>query len=140
MKKLLFYVLVMLPLLFTAQSISASKFLQYTNSQNVALISKELKHLGFQTRTDNSEGYPIYQFAKKSTRGIEKIEIGKNSELFMFTYKAEYSVYEILKNKILTSDYQYSYSYKNTKYYENGNMRIGIDDTNGIISAFKTLK
>lgn len=140
MKKLLFYVLVMLPLLFTAQSISASKFLQYTNSQNVALISKELKHLGFQTRTDNSEGYPIYQFAKKSTRGIEKIEIGKNSELFMFTYKAEYSVYEILKNKILTSDYQYSYSYKNTKYYENGNMRIGIDDTNGIISAFKPLK
>lgn len=140
MKKIYFYLLVFLPILFSAQSISASKILDYANFQNISLITNELKQLGFQTKTDNSEGYPIYQFVKKTSRGVEKIEMGKNSELFMFTYKPEYSVYKVLKSKMLTSDFQYRYSYKNTKYYENGKLRIGADDVNGIISIFKPLK
>ena len=140
MKKALIYFLITLPLIFTAQSISASKLLQYGNLQNISIITKELKQLGFQTKIDNSEGYPIYQFAKKTSRGLEKIEMGNNSELFMFIYKSESAVYEILKSKILTSDFKYSYSYKNAKYYENEKMRIGADDKNGIISIFKPLK
>ena len=140
MKKIYFYLLVFMPMFYFAQSISASRLLYYANNQNIGTITKELKQLGFQTRMDNSEGYAIYQFAKKTSRGVEKIEMGKNSEIFMFTYKPEFSVYEILKNKLLTSDYHYTYSYKNTKYYENGRMRIGVDDTNGIISVFKPLK
>lgn len=140
MKKIYFYLLVFLPILFSAQSISASKILDYANSQNISLITKELKQLGFQTKTDNSEGYPIYQFAKKTSRGIEKIEMGKNTELFMFTYKLANDVYNIIRDKILTSDFQFAYNYKNSKYYENGKMRIGINDTSGIISVFKPLK
>lgn len=137
MKKI---ILILFPIFFSAQSISASKILDYANSQNISLITKELKQLGFQTKTDNSEGYPIYQFAKKTSRGIEKIEMGKNTELFMFTYKPANDAYNIIKDKILTSDFQVGYNYKNGKYYENGNMRIGINDTSGIISAFKPLK
>ena len=137
MKKI---ILILFPIFFSAQSISASKILDYANSQNISLITKELKQLGFQTKTDNSEGYPIYQFAKKTSRGIENIEMAKNTELFMFTYKPANDVYNIIKDKILTSDFQFAYNYKNTKYYENGRMRIGVDDTNGIISVFKPLK
>ena len=140
MNKIILYLLVILPSIFMAQSISASKLLQYGNSQNISIISKELKQLGFQSKTDNSEGYSIYQFAKKTSRGLEKIEMSKNSELFMFVYEAEHSVYEILKNKILTADFKYAYSYKNAQYYEDGRMRIGADDKNGIISIFKPLK
>ncbi|AZA52759.1 hypothetical protein [Chryseobacterium sp. G0201] len=141
MKKYLhLYLLLFLPLLYTSQSISASKLLDYINIQNSETITKELKQLGFQTRVDNSEGYPIYRFAKETSRGIEKIEVGKNTELFMITYRPEYTAYEILRNKILTSDFQYAYSYKSTKYYENSTMRIGADNTNGIISVFKQLK
>ncbi len=140
MKKILLYLLVSFPIFLTAQSISASKILQYASSQNIFTISSELKQLGFQTRTDNSEGYPIYQFAKKTSRGVEKLEVGRNSELFMLTYKADYAVYKILKNKILTSDYQHSYNYRNAKYYENGYTRVGVDDINGIISVFKPIK
>lgn len=81
----------------------------------------------------------MYQFVKKTSRGLEKIEMGKNSELFMFVYKSESAVYEILKSKILTSDFKYSYSYKNAKYYQNEEMRIGADDKNKIISIFKPL-
>lgn len=66
--------------------------------------------------------------------------MGKNSELFMFVYMPEYSVYEILKNKILTPDFKYSYSYKNSKYYENWKIRVGINDVGGIISVFEPLK
>ena len=58
----------------------------------------------------------------------------------MLTYKADYAVYKILKNKILTSDYQHSYNYRNAKYYENGYTRVGVDDINGIISVFKPIK
>ena len=137
MKKI---ILILFPIFFSAQSISASKILDYANSQNISLITKELKQLGFQTKTDNSEGYPIYQFAKKTSRGIENIEMAKNTELFMFTYKPANDVYNIIKDKILTSDFQFAYNYKNSKYYENGRMRIGVDDTNGIISVFKPLK
>ena len=140
MKKIYFYLLVFLPIVFSAQSISASRLLYYANYQNISSITKELKQLGFQTKTDNSEGYPIYQFAKKTSRGIENIEMAKNTELFMFTYKPANDVYNIIKDKILTSDFQFAYNYKNTKYYENGRMRIGVDDTNGIISVFKPLK
>lgn len=137
MKKI---ILILFPIFFSAQSISASKILDFANSQNISLITKELKQLGFQTKTDNSEGYPIYQFAKKTSRGIENIEMAKNTELFMFTYKPANDVYNIIKDKILTSDFQFAYNYKNTKYYENGRMRIGVDDTKGIISVFKPLK
>lgn len=140
MKKALIYFLLTLPLIFTGQSLSASKLLQYGNLQNSSIITKELQQLGFQTKTDSSEGYPIYQFTKKTSRGLERIEMGNNSELFMFIYKSESAVYEILKSKILTSDFKYSYSYKNAKYYENEKMRIGADDKNGIISIFKPLK
>ena len=140
MKKIYFYLLVFLPIVFSAQSISASRLLYYANYQNISSITKELKQLGFQTKTDNSEGYPIYQFAKKTSRGIENIEMAKNTELFMFTYKPANDVYNIIKDKILTSDFQFAYNYKNTKYYENGRMRIGVDDTKGIISVFKPLK
>ena len=140
MRKIYFYLLICLPILFSAQSISASRILYYANYQNISSITKELKQLGFQTKTDNSEGYPIYQFAKKTSRGIEKIEMGKNTELFMFTYKPANDAYNIIKDKILTSDFQFAYNYKNGKYYENGKMRIGINDTTGIISAFKPLK
>lgn len=141
MKKLLCILVIgLFPVLFSAQSISASKLLDYANSQNIATITKELTQLGFQTRTDNSECYPIYQFAKKTSRGVEKIEMGKNSELFMFTYKPDSTVYEILKNKILTSEFEFSYKYKNAKYYENGYLRIGEDDFSGVISIFKPLK
>lgn len=127
-------------MLYFAQSVSASRLFYYTNIQNIGAISKELKQLGFQIKTDNSEGYSIYQFTKKSPRAVENIEMGKNSELFMFTYKPEFSVYKVLKSKMLTSDFQYAYSYKNAKYYENGKLRIGADDVNGIISIFKPLK
>ena len=140
MKKALIYFLLTLPLIFTGQSLSASKLLQYGNLQNSSIITKELQQLGFQTKTDSSEGYPIYHFTKKTSRGLERIEMGNNSELFMFIYKSESAVYEILKSKILTSDFKYSYSYKNAKYYENKKMRIGTDDKNGIISIFKPLK
>ena len=137
MKKI---ILILFPIFFSAQSISASKILDYANSQNISLITKELKQLGFQTKTDNSEGYPIYQFAKKTSRGIENIEMAKNTELFMFTYKPANDVYNIIKDKILTSDFQFAYNYKNSKYYENGKMRIGANDVSGIISVFKPLK
>ena len=140
MRRLFTILLMAVTVIIFGQSLSASKLLQYANSQNILVISKELKQLGFQTKIDNSEGYPIYQFAKKTSRGLEKIEMGNNSELFMFIYKSETAVYEILKSKVLTSDFKYSYSYKNAKYYESKKMRIGADDKNGIISIFKPLK
>lgn len=140
MKKISILFLLMFSIISYSQSISASRILYFASSQNIDAIIKELKQLGFKTRTDNSEGYTIYQFLKKTRRGVEQVEMGKNTELFMFTYKPEYSVYSILKGKILTSDFKYSYSYKNTKYYENGKTRIGDDETKGIISVFKPLK
>ncbi len=140
MKKISILFLLMFSIISYSQSISASRILYFASSQNIDAIIKELKQLGFKTRTENSEGYTIYQFLKKTRRGVEQVEMGKNTELFMFTYKPEYSVYSILKGKILTSDFKYSYSYKNTKYYENGKTRIGDDETKGIISVFKPLK
>ena len=81
-----------------------------------------------------------YQFAKKSSHGVETVEISKNSELFMFVYKTNSEVYQILKNKLLLPSFSYAYAYKNTKYYENSQMRIGLNDNNNILSIFKPLK
>lgn len=140
MKQNYLFLMLIFSALFSAQSVSASKLLQYCNSQNINSITHELIQLGFQTKTDNSEGYPIYQFAKKSSRGLESIEISKNSELFMFVYKTNAEVYEILKSKLLLPSFSYAYAYRNTKYYENGKMRIGLNDSYNIFSIFKPLK
>lgn len=140
MKRIYLFLMLIISAQFSAQSISASKLLQYGNSQNINSIKQELIQLGFQTKTDNSEGYPIYQFAKKSSHGVETVEISKNSELFMFVYKTNSEVYQILKNKLLLPSFSYAYAYKNTKYYENSQMRIGLNDNNNILSIFKPLK
>lgn len=121
---------------FYSQSLSASKILNFTNSQNIKLISNELKQKGFVLKVRNKGGFTFYDFNKQE----EVISITRNDELFMVVYKCNFSVFQVMKSKLLTPDFVYSYNYKNNDYYENSKMRIGVNNLNGIISVFKPLK
>ncbi|MGY0426805.1 MAG: hypothetical protein ACWIPI_08265 [Polaribacter sp.] len=125
-----------------AQSISASKILNILDSQNSVKIKSELVDLGFKyMREETDYNVQINSFMKSDRMGREHIGLGKNSELFMFVYKpANKDIYNILKSKLLTSEFKYSYSYKDDKFYESDNMRIGIKDKFNIISFFVALK
>lgn len=125
-----------------AQSISASKIFNCLDSQRQTEVSADLLRLGF-TLTEKKETtmFKGYAYTKKSSYGIENFNLAVNDELFSVIYKpATSDIYSAIKEKILTEDFRYSYSYQVTKYYENSNMRIGVNDTNKIISFFVKLK
>ncbi|GAB6009539.1 hypothetical protein [Dysgonomonas reticulitermitis] len=121
-----------------AQSISASKILSYLNGQKQTVISADLSKLGFvQTEKKETTTFVGYAYTKKGRAGVENINIAINDELFSIIYKpSTTAIYSALKEKMLTKDFEYSYSHQSTKYYESTNMRIGINDTGKIISFF----
>ena len=125
-----------------AQSVSATKILNILENQNLAKIKTELVGLGFKQMGKATDyNVQINSFMKSDRMGREHIELGKNSELFMFVYKpANKDLYNALKTKLLTSDFKYSYSYKDDKFYETDFMRTGAKDKYGIISFFVALK
>lgn len=125
-----------------AQSISASKIINYLGSQKQTEISADLLQLGFiQTEKKETTMFKGYAYTKKSSYGIENFNLAVNDELFSIIYKpATSDIYSAIKEKMLTKDFIYSYSYQATKYYESSNMRIGANDTNKIISFFVKLK
>lgn len=121
-----------------AQSISASKILGYLNGQKQSVISADLLKLGF-TQPDKKESttFTGYAYTKKGELGIEYLSIVINDEIFSVLYKpATTALYSALKEKMLTKDFVYTYSYLTAKYYESSDMRIGINDTNNVISFF----
>lgn len=123
-----------------SQSVTASKILSYLKSQSQIEISKDLVKIGFVFDKKYTEpNLTEYSYNKNGNYGIEKFNISFNDELFMIVYKPANS-YSSMKEIMLTNDFVYSYSYKNNKYYVNGSMRIGINDTSGIISFFVKLK
>ena len=119
------------------QSLSITKVVGYASESNMNLISSELQQKGFTLQKSTVDGYPMHSYKKSSG---EVINITRNDELRMVIYKPSYEVYKVFKNKVLTKEFQYAYSYKNNDYYESNFMRIGYNDLNGIISFFKPLK
>jgi hypothetical protein len=68
--------------------------------------------------------------------GVENLLVGSTDELFSIVYNpATRAIYLALKEKMLTKDFVYSYFYSITKYYENSEMRIGINDISNTIRA-----
>lgn len=121
-----------------AQSISASKIINYLDGQKQIEISADLLKLGFiQTEKKETSMFKGYAYTKKSSYGIENFNLAINNELFSIIYKpATSDIYSAIKEKMLTKDFIYSYSYQTSKFYENSNMRIGVNDTKCIISFF----
>jgi len=126
-----------------SQSLSTSKIFGFLETQSLRNISKSLQEKGFKyintTSVDN--GITLEQYSKNGSYGNEKISIGKNDELFILIYHpATIDLYKGMKEKALTSDFSLAYNYKQTKYFENGLMRIGINDISGDLSFFSKLK
>lgn len=124
-----------------AQSISASKIFKYLDSQDITEISKDLKTLQFVSLgTGTQYNSTMYSYKKTGNYGVEEFSIVSNAELFSVLYKPVKSFYLSMKEKMLTSDFIYSYSHNSTKYYESSSTRIGVNDVSGIISFFVELK
>lgn len=142
MKNYLIILMLLISKMLVAQSISASKILSVLENQNFIKVKSELTELGFKSMGDETDyNINILSFQKSDRLGREHIEIGKNSELFMFVYKPVSKAYfNSLKEKMLTSDFKYSYTHKNAKYYETSVMRLGINESASIISFFVPLK
>jgi len=122
------------------QSISASKifeFLQHQQTSKIVadLTSKQFKYMT--TNTNSSYGITLKEYSKEGSLGKENFTFGKNNELFMIIYHpATSATFEAYKTKFLTADFGYAYSYKDTKYFENGSMRIGINEVRCNLSFF----
>jgi len=143
MKKLLVFIGVLLSISTYGQSVSASKIISFLESQSKTEITQKLKDLGFTYKGESelAGNFKEYTFYTTSEYGTELINIGQNDELFSVVYKlANSNFFNSLKEKLLTSKFEYSYSYKNNKYYESSNMRIGINIKNNILSFFVALK
>ena len=123
------------------QSVSASKILNFLDSQNTSAIGTELKKVGFTFKGKSQfDGFTEFSYQKSGKYGLEKINIGFNDELFSVVYKTSQDAFNAYRTKLLTDDFQHAYNFKNTQYYENGSMRIGINKTSYIISCFVKLK
>lgn len=123
------------------QSVSASNILNFLNIQNTTTIGNELKKIGFTFKGKSQfDGFTEFSYQKNGNYGLEKINIGYNDELFSVVYKTSQDAFNAYKTKLLTNDFQHAYNFKNTKYYENGTVRIGINETSHIISCFVKLK
>lgn len=120
-----------------SQSLSVTKVVGYASESNMNVITQDLQQKGFSLKKSTAEGYPMYSFKKSNG---EVINVTRNDELRMVVYKPSYEVYKVFKNKLLTKEFQFAYSYRNNDYYESNFMRIGANDINGIISIFKPLK
>lgn len=118
------------------QSVSVTKILSLVESRSVDIVSKELFELGFKLEESTVEdGFKIKQFSKHIKSNKESMMISINSELFMTSYKTtQKEAYDILKQKLLTSNFKYAYSYKNNLYYESNSMRIGLNNSANIIT------
>lgn len=132
------FIMLCISITINAQSISASKILNYLNSQKQTTISADILKLGFtQTEKKETSTFSGYAYTKKDKMGTENLNIAVSDELFSIIYKpATAAIYSALKEKMLTKDFTYPYSHQATKYYESTNMRIGINDTSKIISFF----
>lgn len=126
-----------IPIMSYSQSLSITKVIGYASESDINFITTELSQKGFSVKKSVVEGYPMYSYKKSSG---ETLSIGRNEELRMVIYKPSYEVYQTFKTKVLTPEFHFSYSYKNNNYYESTFMRIGVNDTNGIISFFKPIK
>lgn len=134
-------------LLFTttvsAQSLSASKIVSIIDNQNHSFITEKMKLSGFTyDGTDKFAGNMVeYRYIKSTSYGLEQLTVGGNDELFSVVYKmANSNVFNALREKMLTYHFEYAYSYKNTKYYESSNMRIGVNQGKNILSFFVVKK
>ncbi len=123
-------------LLFTGllygQSISASKIHEFLNSQNVKSISDYLTTKDFVYQNDI--------LIKKGAYGYEALSFFKNDELFGIAYQPAGEFYSSYKEKLLTPDLKYVYQGGGNEYYENNDMRIGVNNTTKMITFFKALK
>lgn len=142
MKTLILLMLIALSSQVYGQSISASQIITILNSQNNSKVEDNLKSMGFKFMSkEEDNGIQISSYMKSGRYGSEHLELGRNKELYMFVYKpASSDFYEALKEKFLTSEFQYSYTFKNAKYYETTEMRLGINNSSSIISFFVPLK
>jgi DNA polymerase III delta subunit len=120
-----------------SQSISVGRVYSFLKTQDQKAIVKELVSNGFsfsEKTTDYGISTKIY--SKTGSYGKEGFTIGFNNDLFLILYHPAPSYYSSLKEKVLTSDFVYAYKNGNAKYYENGSMRIGINDTQGNVSFY----
>ena len=130
-----------IPCNINAQSISVGKIHTCLQSQNQKEISKILTGLDFKFENKATEyNMTLYTYRKIGTRGIEVFSFGYNDELFSVIYNSAKGVYSAMKEKMLTDNFVYSYSYGVTKFYESNDMRIGLNDANNTISFFVELK
>lgn len=123
-----------------AQSISATKIYEYLVLQNTSSISKDIESKGFVYKTSaKAPNGNFSYYVKDSSYGHEACSLMSNDELFGIIYKPDRKYFESYKEKMLTSDFNYSYSVGKDKYYENGKLRIGINGEDGILSFFSDL-
>jgi hypothetical protein len=142
MKKsiLLFGLMLIVKLSFT-QSLSASKILNFLEVQKITVIKSELAKCKFKYLDKQFvDGTETYAFNEIGNFGMELIYVSKSDELFSIVYKMPNDIYLALKDKLLTKEFFYSYSFKNSMYYESENMRIGINDESSILSFFVRIK
>lgn len=124
-----------------SQSISVSRIYSFLKTQDQKAIVNELVSKGFSFSEKTTDyGITTKIYSKTGSYGKEGFTIGFNNELFLIVYHPVPSYYSSLKEKVLTSDFVYAYKNGNAKYYENGSMRIGINDIQGNVSFFVKLK
>lgn len=141
MRILIYFFLLFLPAFLNAQSLSYSKLNDYLSNQSYQYIEADLTSKGFKyVKTTDEPNYYQKGYSKTSIDGKENISIVRNDEMFSLVYQPTTEAFNSLMQIILTPDFEYSYSYKNIKYYENGYRRVGINSEKGILSLFVNLK
>ncbi|MEI8203361.1 MAG: hypothetical protein WCH34_10145 [Bacteroidota bacterium] len=145
MKKIQLYSIIILITFFStftySQSISVSRIYTFLETQNQKAIVRELVSKGFSFSEKSTDyGMTMKTYIKTGSYGKERLVIGFNDELFLIIYNPTTSFYSTLKEKVLTSDFEYAYKHGDAKFYENGSMRIGINDKIGNVYFYVKLK
>ena len=126
-----------------AQSLSASKIISILENQSLSAVAQRMETSGFTyDGTSKFDGNMVeYRYHKTTSHGTEAVTIGGNDELYSVVYKmANANVLNALREKMLTYQFVYAYSYKNSRYYESTNMRIGVNTGSNILSFFVAKK
>lgn len=102
------------------QSLSGNEILPIVESQRDALFMQVLDSCGFTFNGDKQkdENSTAYYFEKVTNAGLEFVTITVTDKLFSFIYvPVTAKVSNMIKEKLLATNFEYGYSNQNLKYY-----------------------
>jgi len=125
-----------------SQSLSVSELMMFINSQSHSETVSVLEKKGFSYYQKTANTFVLHHYYKLNGVNQEQFAFGKSSNLFTVAYIPNKSYYLTYKSKLLTSNYEYSGSSGNHKYYDDSKLmiRLGFDDSLGAISITRELK